>query len=95
MKFSKFSGETVAELLRYLSQNEEFVSLKGLKTIQKKDVVELFQELASHLQDQALQQPIVRKSQVSNKDLGSKTSNVISKLTPDEEDRLLKSFKIE
>lgn len=95
MKFSKFSGETVAELLVYLSEHEDFASLKNLKSIQKKDVVDVLRELAGQLQEQANQQPIVRKSQVTNKDLGSKTSTVIAKLTPDEENRLLKSFKID
>lgn len=95
MEFSKFSGETVAELLVYLSDHEDFNSLKGLKTIQKKDVVDVLRELAKQLQTQAEQAPIVRKSQVTQKDLGSKTSTVISKLTPDEENRLLKSFKID
>ena len=95
MKFSKFSGETVAELLVYLSENEEFASLKTLKAIEKRDVVEVLRELSGQLHAQAEKQPIVRKSQVTNKDLGSKTTNVIAKLTPDEENRLLKSFKID
>ncbi len=95
MKFSKFSGETVAELLVYLAEHEDFGSIKTLKAIQKKDVVEILRELAGQLQDQAGLEPIMRTSQMTQKHLDSKTTQVIAKLTPQEETQLLKSFKID
>lgn len=95
MKFSKFSNEVVAELLVFLAKNEDFSSIKSIKSIQKKDVVEVLQELSDYIQHQSQADPIVRKSSVSSKQLGSKTTQVIAKLTPQEENQLLKSFKID
>lgn len=95
MKFSKFSGETIAELLVYLADNEEFTSLNGIKSFEKQDVKQVFVELAKKLQEEAEAEPVMRKSQVTQKQWGQNTSKVISELSPNEEKELLKSFKID
>lgn len=84
----------VAELLIYLADNENFDSLKGLKTISKQDVVALLQDMAGQLKEHSLKQPLMRKSHVKQEHLTDKTSKVIANLTPQEEDVLFKSFKI-
>lgn len=94
MKFSKFSNEMVAELLTHLADHEKFASLKGLRDISPSDVQELFYELSSSLKENSQNQPVVSRAAVNKKDFSATTNQVISHLSPNEEDMLLKSFKI-
>lgn len=94
MKFTKFSSDMVAELLTHLADYEKFASLKGINNVTKIDIQTMLGELAEQVRATSDRQPIVRKSQLSNKDLAQKTSHAISKLTPKEEELLLKSFRI-
>ena len=94
MKFSKFTADTVAELLVHLADHESFASLKGLKHVSKSDVQTVLLEIAGNLKESGAQQPLMRKSQLGQKDLAQKTTQAISKLTPKEEEILLKSFRI-
>ena len=94
MKFEKYSYETVAELLAYLAENESFDSLRAVKNVTTDELRELLQDMASQLREKAKDTPIMRKSQLQKKDLAYKTHQVISKLTPQEEEILFKTFKI-
>lgn len=94
MKFANFSQEAVAELLIYLADHEDFKSIQDMKNITKGDVKNMLAELAEHLKEKAEKQPIMRKSQLKQKQLGVNTSQVISKLTPKEEEILFQSFRI-
>jgi hypothetical protein len=94
MNFKNYSQDMVAELLVYLADHENFDSIKTLKNISKQDVVALFQDMAGQLKEHSLKQPLMRKSHVKQEDLTDKTSKVIAKLTPQEEEILFKSFKI-
>lgn len=94
MKFSKFSTDMVAELLVYLADHDKFESLKGFRDISRADVQNVLEELAEQVQQSGERQPLVRKTQLSDKELAQKTTQVISKLTPREEEILLRSFRI-
>lgn len=94
MKFEKYSYETVAELLAFLADHESFDSIRTVKNVSSDDIRELFHDMAGQLRDQAKNTPIMRKSQLQQKDLAYKTHQVISKLTPQEEEILFKTFKI-
>lgn len=84
----------VAELLEYLAENESFASVKGFYSIKPNDVRSVLDELANQIRDLSVDEPIMRRSQVKEKDLASKTSQAISKLSPKEEEVLFRSFKI-
>jgi hypothetical protein len=94
MKTSQFTPDTIAELLVYLADRETFPSLKSLKNWSKQDVKTVFEELAANLRQSASKEPIVRKSQINAQEFNDKTRKIINKLTPQEEEILLKSFKI-
>jgi hypothetical protein len=94
MKFSQFSPDTVAELLVYLADQESFGSLKNLKNWSRQEVKTVFVELANHLKEASNKEPMVRRSQLKPEEFGDKTRKLINKLTPEEEDILLRSFKI-
>lgn len=94
MKFSKFSPDIVAELLVHLADHEAFVSVKDMPTITAADVQNMLVELADEVRANSGKEPLMRKSQLNQKDLTSRTTQAISKLTPKEEDQLFKSFRI-
>jgi len=94
MKFKKFSPETVAELLIHLAEKENFDSLKGITEFSKKDVQKLFAEIADQLKELSENEPHMRKEHVSQKDLTDNVYKVISRLSPQEENLLFKTFKI-
>lgn len=94
MKFTEYSPDTVAELLIYLADQEGFASLKNIKNWDKGQVKSVFYEMAQQLKSTATREPIVRKSQLNEQDFGDRTRRVMNKLTPQEEEILLKSFKI-
>ncbi|MCP5464948.1 MAG: hypothetical protein H7A33_07995 [Deltaproteobacteria bacterium] len=90
----KYSAETVAELLIHLAQNENFSSLKNIGAFTKKDVTAILNDLASDLKEQASKQPLTTRESVKQSDLTDNVHRVISKLSPQEESILFKSFKI-
>lgn len=94
MKFKKHSPEAVAELLMYLADHEDFKSLKGLKTFSSSEVSSLFREMAKNLQEYALNQPLMAKDDLDQKEISGNLSRVVSHLTPQEENLLFKSFRI-
>lgn len=94
MKFSKFSPDIVAELLVHLADHEAFASVKDMPTITAADVQNMLVELADEVRANSGKEPLMRKSQLNQKDLTSRTTQAISKLTPKEEDQLFKSFRI-
>lgn len=94
MKFAKYSPDTIAELLIHLAEHETFPSLKGTKNFSDADVKEIFNDMAGQLMEESKDIPIMRKSQVKQQDLPYKTHKVISKLSPQEEEILFKTFKI-
>lgn len=94
MEFKKHSSDTVAELLIYLADHEDFSSLKGLKEFSKSEVKNLFHELANHLKEVSVNEPLLRKETVKNRDLTDNMHKVIAKLSPHEENLLFRSFRI-
>jgi len=94
MKFSKFSLETVSELLVYLADHEKFNSLSKLQSFNKSDVTQLFRELADNINEQAKKHPVLSRDAISQKELTDNTHKVIGNLSPQEENILFKSFRI-
>ena len=94
MKFTKFSNEMVAELLTHLADNETFSTIRGLEGVSKSDVQETLIEIAHFVKESGEDHPIMHRSQIKRQHLSNKTSEVISSLSPNEEGKLLKSFKI-
>jgi len=94
MQFNKYSPDTVAELLIYLAENENFSSLKAISGFTKKEVSNVLGELADQLKVYAANQPIVKKESMKKTELAENASRVIANLTPHEESVLLRSFRI-
>lgn len=94
MKFEAYSHDTVAELLDFIAQHEEFESVRSIRNVTSDDIQAILREIAGQLREEAKNSPIMRKSQIRQQDLTYKTNQVISKLTPQEEEILFKSFKI-
>ena len=94
MKFKNFTHEMVSEILRHLADNEKFSSLKETSAIKNTDVKELFYDMAQQLDDMAKETPVMRKSQLHRGELSNTTQEVISSLSPNEENMLFKSFRI-
>lgn len=94
MKFKNHNPETVAELLVHLADNEAFASIKQLKSWNKQEIVTILYELSDLLKEESKTGSMLNRAQLRQKDFGFKTTEVISQLSPQEEDVLFKSFKI-
>jgi hypothetical protein len=94
MKFSQFSCDTVAEVLTYLADHEEFSSIKPSKSLGKSEIKTIFYEIAAHLREESKNSPMLKRASLRQKEFTDQTHSVISKLTPQEEETLFKSFKI-
>ncbi len=94
MEFKKYSPDTIAELLIFLADNESFSSLKGLPSFSKAEVSSILHEVANNLKSASHNQITISKDSVKQKEMTDNIHKVISKLTPHEENILLKSFKI-
>lgn len=94
MKFTKFSPDLVSELLVHFADNEAFPSLKDMPSISRGDVQNMLVELAEQVRELGGKEPLMRKSQLSQKDLTPNTTRAIAKLSPKEEEQLFKSFRI-
>ena len=95
MEFKKFSAETVAELLEFLADHESFESINKIKNITPDDVHELMQELASGLRKPEFDKTIIQREAARKPEFSFNTSQVLDKLSAQEEDALFKSFKID
>lgn len=94
MKFSKFSHDMVAELMVHLAENESFVSIHKVKDVSRSDIKTLFYEIAEEVKKISDTLPVVNRSEIRKSDLSDSTHDVISHLSPQEENILLRSFKI-
>ena len=94
MKFKKFSPNTVAELLTFLAEHENFESTREIKNISREDVRLVFSEISTQLKEVAQKQPVLNKFELKKEILTEKTNQVLSNLAPHEEEALFKSFKI-
>lgn len=94
MKFSKYSVDMVAELLEYMADHEDFADLRGIVNLSKSDIQTVLTELAQQVRAQGGKEPLLRRSQINQSDLTANVSQVISKLSPKEEEQLLRSFRI-
>lgn len=94
MKFSKFSHDMVAELMVFLADNEPFGSVNRVKDVSRSDVCTLFYEIAEEVKKASENLPVLKRSELRQTDLSDKTHQVISNLSPQEENILLRSFKI-
>ncbi|MBU0506033.1 MAG: hypothetical protein ABII18_07715 [bacterium] len=93
MEFKKYSPETIAELLIYIADHEQLACVDSLNSFTKAEVRHVMHELANNLKEIAGAHPITRRETVKS-DLTDNVFKVISKLSPQEENLLFKSFKI-
>ena len=94
MKFSRFSHDMVAELLVYLAENEEFVSTRKIRDIGRSDIQTMLHEIADEMRKLSEQQPVLNRTEIRKNALSDTTQEVISNLSPQEENMLLRSFRI-
>lgn len=95
MKFKNFSKEAVSELLVYLSESEEFQSIRAVTGFSKKDVCEVLEEIAIQLkQESVTEEGMNQRPNYPDFNLSPKAMALISSLSPREEMLLFKSFKI-
>lgn len=93
MKFKDYNLETIAELLTHLAEKESFLSLRGTN-FNKEEVKALLLDMALQLKEQNDAVFMNAKEQVSQRELTDNVYKVISKLTPQEEKILFRTFKI-
>ena len=94
MEFKKHSTNAVAELLIHLADKEKFESVKGLNDFSRSDVATILREISAGLKQQTASEPLIKRQSLSNRDMTASIHHVITSLTPNEEETLLKSFKI-
>ncbi|MBF0106024.1 MAG: hypothetical protein HQM16_11935 [Deltaproteobacteria bacterium] len=94
MQFDKFSPDTISELLIFLAEHEQFESLKSIKNISKADVSTLLKDLANQINDMTAKSTMINKDTLTRREFPEAVNRVVSKLTPQEENLLLKSFGV-
>ena len=95
MDIKTMPKETLAELLLFLAENEEFSSLQKLLDggFAPEEVQAAFRELAVGLRQEAIQETSQQIQDVKNDSfLTKKTKTIISSLSPIEEKTLLTVF---
>ena len=94
MKFKNVTKEAVCELLLYLADQEEFESLKSLKSFTKEEVQEVLREIVVQLREELTEEGGNQRPHYQEYNLSPKALSLISCLSPREEMLLFKSFKL-
>jgi hypothetical protein len=89
--YANIPPETLAELLLFLNENEEFASLKKLGSVSREELRKALQALAAELKKEA----VVAQQELDPavlKELKEPYRHILSALTPQETKLLLKGF---
>jgi len=88
--------ETLSELLFFLVENEDFLSIEKLGSFSPSQVKEALKELALHLRQQADKETDLSKVNYKHyEELSPQVKQVLSTLTPREFQTLFKHFGFE
>lgn len=95
MKISVMPKHTAAELLLFLADHEEFSSVSKMlgEEITSEEVSALFREISAGLLKESSKEEKDDRFEVKgNAHLSRQTKNILSYLSPNEEETLLKAF---